>query len=94
MTHFQEQDRITLFGYIIMENHLHFIALADDLSKEVADFKSFTARSIIDYYEQRSNQFLLKQFAQHKEKHKKDRTYQLWQEGSHPQRIHSEEMMR
>ena len=40
--------RLTLHGYVIMENHLHLIASAENLSKEITTFKSFTARSIID----------------------------------------------
>ena len=33
----QEQERLTLFGYVILENHLHLIASADDLTKEIGD---------------------------------------------------------
>lgn len=40
----------TVYAYVIMENHLHLLASAEDLSKEVADFRSFTARQSIDYY--------------------------------------------
>ena len=29
----------------------------------------------------------------HKARHKGDRPFQLWQEGSHPQHVHSDEMM-
>ena len=45
----QDQDRLTLLGYVVLENHIHFIASAEDLAKEVGDFKSYTARRIIDY---------------------------------------------
>jgi hypothetical protein len=34
-----------------MENHLYFIAAATNLSKEIGNFKSFTAGSIIDLLE-------------------------------------------
>ena len=44
----QCQQRLTLYGYVIMENHLHLIAAAANLSEEIGNFKSFTARSIID----------------------------------------------
>jgi hypothetical protein len=44
----QDQDRLTLLGYVVLENHVHFIASADDLAKEVGDFKSYTARRVVD----------------------------------------------
>lgn len=88
-----EHQRITLFAYVIMENHLHLIASAADLSGEIAKFKSFTARKCIDCYSEEKNTFILDQLAQNKLKHKRDRSYQLWQEGSHPQRMESHEVM-
>src|SRR5258707_13626039 len=44
----QANRGLMLFGYVIMENHLHFIASSNNLAKDVKDFKSFTARRIID----------------------------------------------
>jgi len=44
----QIEQRLTLYSYVVMENHLHLVASAEDLSKEMGNFKSFTARSIID----------------------------------------------
>jgi len=89
----QEHERLTLYAYVIMENHLHLIASALDLSKEIGDFKSFTARKIIDQFRDRGAQHILKQLAWHKRPYKSDRRYQFWQEGSHPQRIQGIEMM-
>jgi REP element-mobilizing transposase RayT len=45
----QAQQRLSIHGYVIMENHLHWIASAPNLAKEIANFKSFTARSTIDW---------------------------------------------
>jgi putative transposase len=90
----QSNNRLTLFGYVILENHLHAIGSADDLSKEVGDFKSFTARKIIDLLEAKHVETLLKQFRYLKAAHKTQCEYQIWQEGSHPQVIEHEEVMR
>src|SRR5439155_13893410 len=92
-TFLQEQGRITLFGYVILENHLHFIAGAQDLSDQVGDFKSFTARRIIDLLQARAAVPFLRQLQHYKEAFKTDRPYQLWQEGSHPKMINGDEMM-
>ena len=89
----RERGRITLFGYVVLENHLHFIAHGEHLAEAVGDFKSFTARKIIDLLRTRGEQTLLKQLAWEKLAHKADRPYQLWQEGSHPQEITTDEMM-
>ncbi len=89
-----ENGRIELYGYVIMENHLHLIASSKNLSKEIGDFKSFTARKIIDMLQSRNAVSLLDQMKWHRAAYRPDREFQLWQEGSHPQQIQSDEMMR
>ncbi|MEA5598663.1 REP-associated tyrosine transposase, partial [Rivularia sp. UHCC 0363] len=86
-------ERLALHAYIIMENHLHLIASAENISKEIAAFKSFTARSIIDSLKDSKKEYLLKQLKFHKALHKNNQDYQLWQEGSHPQALISEKML-
>ncbi len=83
-----------LFANVILENHLHLIASAPDLSIVMRHFKSFTARQIIALLQQRGVQVLLQRLQALKLRHKKESTYQLWQEGSHPQEIRDDEMMR
>lgn len=61
-----------------MENHLHMVVTSPDLAKEIGDFKSFTARQIIDYLKDKKAQNLLGQLAQNKAAHKQDREYQVW----------------
>lgn len=89
----QTSARLRLFGFVVMENHLHLIASSSDLSKEIGDFKSYTARRIIDHLQQRNDRLLLGQLQTHKDCHKVDRPYQLWQEGSHPQQIRHDTVM-
>jgi putative transposase len=87
------KDRITLIAYVLMENHLHLIAGGEDLSKEIGDFKSYTARCCIDYYKANQKQIILNQLSNQRLDHKTNQTYQFWQEGSHPQRISTQEML-
>ncbi len=93
-TFLQDSGRIVLLGYVVLENHVHFIASGEKLPRAVADFKSYTARNVIDYLCARNVRTLLDQLEYHKVRHKADQTYQLWQEGSHPQRIESELVLR
>ncbi|MFM2064640.1 MAG: hypothetical protein RLZZ507_4311 [Cyanobacteriota bacterium] len=90
----QRQHRLTLYGYVIMENHLHLIAAAANLSKEIGNFKSFTARSIIDLLHKNKAEYILGQLEFYKLRHKIKQEYQLWQEGFHPQAIFNEEIFR
>ena len=50
-----------LFGYVVMENHLHYVAQAPNLQKCVASFKAYTARQIIDDLQSRQQTALLQQ---------------------------------
>ena len=90
----QEQGRLVIHGYVILENHLHVIASARDLASEVGDFKSFTARQIIDWLEGHKARRILQLLKYYKARHKDDRAHQLWEEGSHPQLILGEDVMR
>ena len=90
----QRNHRLVLYGYVVMENHLHFIASSKHLGKEVGDFKSYVARKIIDHLKAVNDSWLLRQLEFLKAPNKTDRDYQLWQEGSHPQMIQNDEMMR
>jgi putative transposase len=83
-----------VLGYVVLENHVHFIASAENLAEEVGDFKSYTARRIIDHLSERHVRTLLDGMAYHKVRHKTDRLFQLWQEGSQPKTIETEAMLR
>jgi REP element-mobilizing transposase RayT len=89
----QHENGLQIFGYVILENHLHLIASADDLSTVIQHFKSFTARKLVDLLECRSAATLLHQMRAHKLRHKTESEYQVWQEGSHPEQIQNDEMM-
>lgn len=89
----QDQQRLALHSYGVMENHLHLVASAADLSKEMMRFKSFTARSIIDRLRQQPSSYWLQRFEVAKLSHKTGQRYQVWQEGFHPKLLTSEAML-
>jgi putative transposase len=90
----QAHQGLRLYGYVVLENHLHFLAQAPDLAKCVAGFKSFTARSIIAHLEGANAQSTLQRLRFAKRAHKLDRVYQVWQEGTHAEVVFSEAVMR
>ncbi|MCD2449623.1 transposase [Methylicorpusculum oleiharenae] len=89
----QENTDFRLHAYVILENHLHFIASGSQHSKRIQQFKSFTARQILDLLEQRKATTFLSYFAYYKRKHKTESHYQFWQEGSHPEEMNNDTML-
>jgi putative transposase len=94
MTFMHTNNRITIYAYVIMENHFHLIAQADKLSEELGNFKAFIARKIIKVLKKENDRHTLQMLADGKLSYKNDREHQVWQEGSHPEQIQSPEMMR
>jgi putative transposase len=69
------------------------LASAFNLSKEIHDLRSFTARRIIDFLEENHFVSLLDQFRTFKKEHKIHQEYQFWEEGSHPEIIMNMKML-
>jgi len=90
----REREGFRLYGYVVLENHLHFVAQAERLDKCVNSFRSFTARRIIDHLEAHRVERLLARLRFAKRAHKVDREYQFWQEGVHAELVFSEALMR
>ena len=90
----QQHGGLRLYGFVILENHLHAVAQAEDLPETWSRFKSFTARRLIELLEVHHAEALLKRMRFARKAQREDRDYQLWQEGSHPQLIVDEDMLR
>ena len=88
----QNNDRMLIYAYVIMENHMHMVVASSNLSKELGNFKSYTARKIIDHYRETKPGFL-NVLSKSKQEFKFDRDHQFWQEGSHPKQIYNRDMM-
>ena len=91
--HLQHHRELNLFAYVILENHLHFVASSPTLPILIQSFKSWTARKIIDLLIDRKSETLLRQLRAMKLNHKKESEYQVWQESSKPKQIQNDEMM-
>jgi len=89
----QESKDVDMYAYVLMENHIHFIAMHDELIQTIQNFKSFTAHQIIDYLKNRSQYRYIQQLKRAKLKHKSQSNYQVWQEGAHPKQISTPTMM-
>ncbi len=90
----QRERQFQVHGYVVLENHLHLIARAPELDKDVKSFKSYTAKGLIAALEAARAHRLLDMLQLFKAPQKVESTYQVWEEGSHPQRIEDEVVMR
>jgi REP element-mobilizing transposase RayT len=90
----QQDQGLKLYGYVVLENHLHCIAQSENLPKQTSAFKSYTAKLIIRYLQDHNETRVLEQLAYHRKAHKTDREHQVWEEGVHPQWLQNEAMVR
>jgi len=89
----RKQKGLRLYAYVIMENHLHLVAQADELSRVVQSFKRHTARELLAWAERTNKGWLRNQFAYFKAPHKHESIHQVWQEGVHPQLLINDAMV-
>src|SRR5688572_19553415 len=74
--------RMNLYAFVIMPNHVHFIARFSanhSLSDVMRDFKRHTARQIILQYQAQKNERILS--AMHKANHDRKQEFKAWQDG-------------
>ena len=95
LNYLRTSKRTELNAFVIMFTHAHAILWPDDgtyLSDVIRDFKRFTSRKISQLAEQQDSKQILLAFRNaRKENRAQDvSTYQVWQEGSHPEAIFTE----
>jgi REP element-mobilizing transposase RayT len=94
LQHMQEAERIHLYAYVLMANHIHLIASADTLSREVHALKSFTAHRIVDVLSEQRATHVLRLLQWSRRAKRPDRTYQVWTAGSYPKQLQTAAMTR
>ncbi len=91
---FLSKEGLKVYAYVVLENHCHVIVQSSALDRDIARYKSYTARQMIKYLSEHKVRQILEQLAFYKKAYKHDRAYQFWQEGVHPELIQGDEMMR
>ncbi len=84
------KQQVTIYGYVIMPNHLHILwQIQDKIDSAIfqRDFLKFTARSILWLLKSTNNPILSKLIVD-----KKDRKYQIWKRDSLSINIYSEKV--
>jgi REP element-mobilizing transposase RayT len=87
----QKEKGLVVYAYVIMSNHIHLIARAEEdskgLSKILGDFKQFTAKSIIQQVQQSRESrkgWLLNAFTYHAKFNSNNKEFQVWQQHNRP----------
>ena len=85
---------LRVYAYVIMENHIHLVADTPDLGRVMQSFKRHTAKELVQLAEASRKEWLLNQWAYYRKKYKVESAHQIWQEGSHPQLVLDDDMLR
>ena len=89
-----QTETLKVYAWVILENHLHLAVQSENIQNDLMRFKSHTAQQLIQYLEAHKIKTILDPLQFYKKAHKSDRTYQFWQEGSHPEWIQNTEMLK
>lgn len=89
---------MVVYGYVIMSNHMHIIIQSNEgeLSGIIRDFKKFTSKKIIKSIKEEPDsrqEWMLERFAIATYSHNRNKTYQFWRYGNHPEEIYSEKFL-
>lgn len=89
---------LVVYGYVIMSNHLHIIMHSADglISDVIRDFKKHTSKKIIKSIEEEPEsrrEWMLERFAKATDSHSRNKVFQFWRYGNHPEEIYSEKFM-
>ncbi|TWT43916.1 Transposase IS200 like protein [Phycisphaerae bacterium RAS1] len=89
----REKKGVQLFAFVVMPNHLHLIAAADDLHAVMRDFKRFTSRTIHERLVADGRETILTWLQRAAQAARRERgEFSFWQDGFHPQAITSRAM--
>jgi REP element-mobilizing transposase RayT len=59
---FLQAEGLNVYSYVILENHLHMVVESDDLQRDIARFKQFTAKQCLALLQEKGAKTLLDQF--------------------------------
>jgi REP element-mobilizing transposase RayT len=93
LLHCRANKGLKIYAWVILDNHFHAILSGPDLSSTLRGLKGFTAQALIEQIRTEKRDWLLNQLAYYCKAHKTRSERQVWQEGSHPQEIETDDMM-
>lgn len=93
-----ENKGMILYGYVIMSNHIHMVVQSNDgkLSDLIRDFKKHTAKTILEKIQttpESRKEWMLERFRLTTKSHSRNKNFQFWQYGNHPEEIYTNAFM-
>ena len=90
----QQYKALEIYAFVIMSNHLHLLIRSPlaKLSDTIKEFKSFTARKILETIDTESEsrrEWILNLFEFSAKQHKRNEKYQVWTHENHAEIIYS-----
>ena len=88
-----KQKGLVVYTWVIMSNHVHLLLSSEKSPCEdiLRDLKKFTSKSIIRAIEENQQEsrksWMLRMFERAGANNPKNKKYQFWQQGNHPQEI-------
>ncbi|OJU45436.1 MAG: transposase [Bacteroidales bacterium 45-6] len=94
----RENKQFHIFAYVVMSNHVHLLAQSGTgkMSDSIREFKSFTARKLIEAIATETEsrrEWMLNLFEFSAKQHKRNEKYQLWTHENHAEFVYSEKFM-
>ena len=89
----QKQDQLILHGYVIMTNHIHLIAKANEsqnktISDIIRDFKKYTHKQMKGFIEssiESRSSWMIHQFKYYGTSNPRNDKFQIWTNDNHPE---------
>ncbi|MCC8359857.1 REP-associated tyrosine transposase [Salinimicrobium sediminilitoris] len=98
LTYCVQNKGMVVYGYVIMTNHIHLIIKSEkgELSNLLRDFKKFTATKILEHLQncgESRREWILERLALTTLTHSRNKNYQVWKYGNHPEEIYSSKFL-
>jgi len=88
----RHRQRIELYGYVLLPDHMHALVASEDLSKEMRCLKSWTAKETVKVLQSRGETKILTCLKRARITDRLDQSFQLWRPKFHPKLIHGSNM--
>ena len=94
----QQRKGLEIYAFVVMSNHIHLLLRSEkaELSNTIKEFKSFTAKKILEAIntEQESRkEWMLNLFEFSAKQHKRNEQYQVWTHENHAETVYGNRFM-
>jgi len=94
----QQNKGLEIYAFVVMSNHIHLLIRSEigKLSNTIKEFKSFTAKKILEAMNTESEsrrEWMLNLFEFSAKQHKRNEKYQVWTHENHAETVYSNQFM-